>query len=332
MQFRPIGRSGVSLSRVGLGGYELGPEPDEEPDVDRAARVIETAIDSGVNWLDTSENYLETRNETVIGAGLGRMGGEFLVASKVAPGEGVTGGGSGFRRDQILRACQASLKRLRRQHIDVYFLHWPDDTGVPLEETWGAMAELADAGLVRAIGMSNYSVEDVERCHAQRPVDVVQVGLNLIDYLDERAAIARYGELGIPVTIFEPLASGILGGRTLEEVLATWTGPWVEAPFFKRLLSPGRAERSFSVADGLRPIADRLGATVAQVAISWILHQPGVTAAIAGSRNGGHMRENAEAVHVDLTGSLDEIEALIPLGPTFVPKAEEVGPPGHELL
>jgi aryl-alcohol dehydrogenase-like predicted oxidoreductase len=317
MEFRPIGRSGVSLSRVGLGGYELGPEPDEEPDVDRAARVIETAIDSGVNWLDTSENYLETRNETVIGAALGRTGGDFLVASKVAPGAAVTGEGSGFRSQQVIGACRESLQRLGRDHIDVYFLHWPDSTGVPLEETWGAMAELAEAGLVGAIGMSNYSVEDVERCHAERPVDVVQVGLSLIDYLDDRAAIARCGELGIPVTIFEPLASGILGGRTLDEVLATWTGPWVEAPFFKRLLSPGKAECSFAVADGLRPIADRLGATVAQVAISWVLHQPGVTAAIAGSRNGGHMRENAEAVRLDLTGSLDEIEALIPLGPTF---------------
>jgi myo-inositol catabolism protein IolS len=321
MQFRPIGRSGVSLSRVGLGGYELGPEPDEEPGVDRAARVIETAIDSGVNWLDTSENYLETRNETVIGAALGQLGADFLVASKVAPGGGVTGGGSGFRRQQIVHACHESLRRLGREQIDVYFLHWPDNTGVPLEETWGAMAELVEAGLVRAIGISNYSIEDVKRCHSQRPVDVVQVGLNLIDYLDDRASIASCGELGIAVTTFEPLASGILGGKTLDEVLAVWTGPWVEAAFFKRLLSPGQAERSFAVADGLRPIADMLGATVAQVAISWVLHQPGVTAAITGSRNGGHMRENAEAVRLDLTGSLDEIEALIPLGPTFAAKA-----------
>jgi aryl-alcohol dehydrogenase-like predicted oxidoreductase len=316
MQFRPIGRSGVSLSRVGLGGYELGPEPDEEPDVDRAARVIGTAIDSGVNWLDTSENYLQTRNETVIGAALGRVGGGFLIASKVAPGAGVTGGGSGFRSEQVHRACRESLQRLRREHLDVYFLHWPDDTGVPLEETWGAMAELAEAGLVRAIGLSNYDLEDVGRCHSQRPVDVLQVGLNLIDYLDDRPAIARCDELGIPVTIFEPLASGILGGNTLDQVLATWTGAWVEAPFFKRLLSPGKAERSFAVADGLRPIAERLGATVAQVAIAWVLHQPGVTAAIVGSRNGGHMRENAEAARLDLTGSLEEIEELIPLGPT----------------
>jgi aryl-alcohol dehydrogenase-like predicted oxidoreductase len=319
MQSRPVGRSGVSLSRVGLGGYELGPEPDEDPDVDRAARVIEAAIDSGVNWLDTSENYLATRNETVIGAALGRLGGDFLLASKVAPGAVLTGGGSGFRREQVHRACRESLRRLGRQHIDVYFLHLPDDTGVPLEETWGAMAELADAGLVRAIGMSNYDLEDVLRCHAQRPVDVVQVGLNLIDYLDDRSSIARCGELGIPATIYEPLASGILGGTTPEKILATWTGPWVEASFYKRLLSPGKIERSFAVADGLRPIAERLGATVAQVAIAWVLHQPGVTAAIVGSRSGGHVGENAAAAGLDLTGSLREIEALISLGPTLAP-------------
>ncbi len=317
MESRPLGSSGVVLSRVGLGGFELGPEPGDEPDVDRAVHVIETAIEAGVNWLDTSENYLATQNESVIGAALGRVGDDFLVATKVAPGAAITGGGSGFRREEIHTACRSSMRRLGREHIDVYFLHWPDDTGVPLEETWGAMAELADAGLVRAIGMSNYELEDVKRCHAQRPVDVVQVGLSLIDYLDDRASIAACGEIGIPVTIYEPLASGVLTGKTLEQVLAIWTGPWVESSFFKRLLSPGRAERSFAVADGIRPIAERLGASVAQVAIAWVLHQPGVSAAIVGSRNGGHMRDNAAAAALDLTGSLEEVEQLIPLGPGF---------------
>jgi len=315
MEYRSIGHSGLSVSRVGLGGYELGPEPGEEPDVERAARVIEISLAAGVNWLDTSENYLETRNESVIGGALSRIASEFLVAPKVAPGAAVTGGGSGFRPEQVHRACRESLRRLRREHIDIYFLHWPDDTGVSLEETWSAMAELADEGLVRAIGMSNYELEDVERCHAARAVDLVQVGLSLIDYLDDRPYMARCGELGIPVTIYEPLASGILGGKTPEQVLATWTGPWLESSFYKRLLSPGRAERSFAVAEGLRPVADHLGATVAQVAIAWVLHQPGVTAAIAGSRNGGHMRENAEAASLDLTEVLDELEQLIPLGP-----------------
>jgi aryl-alcohol dehydrogenase-like predicted oxidoreductase len=199
----------------------------------------------------------------------------------------------------------------------VYFLHWPDGTGVPLEETWGAMAELVQQGLVRAIGMSNYELDDVERCHAQRPVDAVQVGLSLIDYLDNRAYVARCGELGIGVTIYEPLASGVLSDKTMEQVLAVWTGPWVESAFFKRLLSPGRAERSFAVADGLRPIATRLGVTVAQLAIAWVLHQPGVTAAIAGSRSGAHVRENAEAASVDITYAIEELEQLLQFGPSF---------------
>ena len=150
-----IGRSSVSISRIGLGGYELGPEPGEQPDVVRAARVIQTAIDSGINWLDTSENYLETRNESLIGAALAGIDSEFLIASKVAPGAAITGGGSGFRSEQVHQACRDSLRRLGREQIDVYFLHWPDESGVPLEETWGAMAALVEVGLVRAIGMSN---------------------------------------------------------------------------------------------------------------------------------------------------------------------------------
>jgi aryl-alcohol dehydrogenase-like predicted oxidoreductase len=275
------------------------------------------AIDAGINWIDTSENYNDTRNESLIGAALAQISGEILVSSKAAPTPLLTGAGSGFRRDQIHAACRASLARLGRDVIDLYFLHWPDDTGVPLEETWGAMGELADAGLVRAIGLSNYELADVERCHEQRPVDVVQDGLSLIDYLDARESFARCGELGIGVVAYEPVASGILAGKTQQEMLSFWTGPWVESSFYRRLLGPGRVERSFAVADGMRPIAARLGATVAQVAIAWVLHQRGVTAAIAGSSDGRHVRENAEASHLQLTDVIDELDALIPLGPTF---------------
>ena len=114
-----VGASGVEISRVGLGGYELGPEPSDAPDVERAVRVIESAIANGVNWLDTSENYLATNNESVIGQALDRIGDEFLVASKVAPRAGVTGGASGFRREQVLQACRDSLMRLGREHIDI---------------------------------------------------------------------------------------------------------------------------------------------------------------------------------------------------------------------
>ena len=277
MNVRSLGRSGVSISAVGLGGFELGPEEGAAPDVDGAVHVIESALDAGINWIDTSENYNDTRNESLIGDALGRVSRHVVVATKAAPTPLLTGGGSGFRRDQIHSACRASLSRLRREVIDIYFLHWPDDTGVPLEETWDAMGELVDEGLVRAIGLSNYDLADVELCNQQRSVDVVQDGLSLIDYLDARDRFARCGDLGIGVVAYEPVASGILGGKTQEEVLSFWTGPWVDSAFFKRLLAPGKVERSFAVADGLRPIAASLGATVAQVAIAWVLHQRGVT-------------------------------------------------------
>ncbi len=98
-------------------------------DVEQAVRVIERpAITNGVNWLDTSENYLATNNESVIGQALDRIGDEFLVASKVAPRAGVTGGASGFRRKQVVQACRDSLMRLGREHNDIYFLHWPGRT------------------------------------------------------------------------------------------------------------------------------------------------------------------------------------------------------------
>ncbi|MDQ1616267.1 MAG: hypothetical protein QOJ60_2206 [Actinomycetota bacterium] len=319
MDSKPLGASGVSVSAIGLGGFELGPDEGEEPDVGQAAAVLEAARSSGISWVDTSENYLGTRNESLIGTGLAQLPGDFMVATKAAPSAAITGGGTGFRRDQIHAACRESLRRLGRDHIDVYFLHWPDETGVPLEETWGAMSELVDDGLVRAIGMSNYAPADVRRCHEQRSVDVIQTGLSMVDYLEARPWIASCADLGIATVIYEPLASGVLTGKTREQVLATWTGPWVETPFYQRLLGPDRVGRSFTVADGLAPLAERVGATSAQLALAWVLHQPGVTAAIAGSRNDAHTRTNAKAAGLDITGVLPELEALVQLGPAFLP-------------
>lgn len=318
MDLRRLGGSGVSVSAIGLGGYELGPEPEESADVARAVTAITQSRDAGVNWLDTSENYLQTRNESLIGEAVTSVGRDFLIATKVAPGASATGGGSGFRRDQVHAACRGSLARLQRDVIDIYFLHWPDDSDVPLEETWGAMGELVDQGLVRAIGMSNYALDDIERCHAQRPVDAIQTGLNLLDFLDDRPLIAACAELGIAVTIYEPLASGILTGRALDQIRAQWAGtPWENSGFYRRLLLPGKGEQSAAVAQGLQPIAEGLGATVAQVAISWVLHQRGVSAAITGNRDGRHMRENVGACGLALAPVLDEIEQLIRLGPGF---------------
>jgi aryl-alcohol dehydrogenase-like predicted oxidoreductase len=154
----------------------------------------------------------------------------------------------------VLAACRTSLERLGRDVIDLYDLHYPDETGVPLEETWGVLTELVDEGLVRAIGLSNYRLEDVERCHAQRPVDVVQDGLSLVDHLDNRASLARCGELGIAVVVYEPLGSRTLSGRSIDNVRDAWAD-WSDFGFYKRLLAGTNGEQSAALVDAIRPIA-----------------------------------------------------------------------------
>ena len=318
MEQRPIGAAGFALSVVGLGGAWLGHDVNDEAAVRNAHAALRASEQAGVNWVDTSENYFDTGNEAVIGAALDGSD-SLLICSKLAPGALMSGGGSGFQPEQVRHGCEQSLHRLRRDHLDVYLLHWPDDTGVPLTDTWGAMAALVDDGLVRSIGLSNYDRDDIRTCHDQRAVDVVQTGLSLIDYLDDRDLISWCGEQGIAVTIYEPLASGILTERPLQQVREAWIGtPWEDSAFFRRLLSPEQSDRTERVVDGVREVAIDARATIAQVAIAWVLRQPGVTSAIAGSSNADRARSNAAAGDLVLgDAALEALEELIPLGPAF---------------
>jgi len=314
MELRPVGGTDVRISRMGLGGYELGPEPEESPDIALAVQVIRTGIEHGVNWLDTSENYLATNNESLIGEALESLPAEFLVCSKVAPYAALSGGASGFRPEQVHAACRGSLQRLRRDHLDIYLLHYPDDSGVRLEDTWGAMAELVDEGLVRAIGLSNYELDEIRRCHAQRRVDVIQPGLSLIDHLDGRDTIRQCGEMEIAVITYEPVGGGVLTDVPYDDVRARWSGGvWEESPFFQYVFGPDNADAMRAVSDGLRSIAARLGARASQVAIAWVLAQPGVTAAIAGSGSTTHTAENAGAAEIDVSAVMAELDSLTAL-------------------
>ena len=315
MRVSDLANSGVSISAIGLGGWELrgGDESAGNPSVPQLRAVIDAALEEDIDWLDTAEGYHDGRNETAIGRALDTR--QIQLVSKVAPDL------SGFRPDQVHQACRDSLGRLRRDHLDVYFMHYPDEeNGVPLLETWGAMTELVQQGLVRAIGLSNFSIEQIESANAERPVDVIQQGLSMIDHLDERVTIARCGELAIAAMAYEPLGSGVLTGAVgLDtDFEVEWEEGITDWPFFKRLLSPGNIEKSMGVLDGVRSVAKRLDASPGQVALAWVLAQPGVSGAIAGSSNPVHVRENARAASLDLSEDfLAELDELIPLGPTW---------------
>jgi aryl-alcohol dehydrogenase-like predicted oxidoreductase len=315
-----LGATGLELSAIGLGGAWLGHDVGNESDVTRARAVIDAAVECGIGWVDTSENYFDTGNESVIGAALRSVSASFLVCSKVAPVALKSGGASGFRPEQVRAACEGSLRRLGRDHVDLYLLHWPDRGGVPLADTWGAMAGLVDDGLVRAIGMSNYGHEDIARCHRERPVDVIQDGLSVIDYLDQREKFAWCGQQGIAVTIYEPLANGILTDTPFEQVRERWIGSaWEDLTVYPELLCLENASPARQIVAGLRQIGERMGATVAQVALAWVLRQPGITSAIVGSGSPERTRSNAVAGDLSLpVEALQTIEEdLIPLTARF---------------
>ena len=309
---REIGATGVHISAVGLGGYEL----EDDPGWAGARDIIEAALGAGTNWIDTSEAYFDGMNERTISSALRDVGEKVILSTKVAPAPD----GTGFEPERIRDACAKSLSRLGVDRLDMYLLHFPGDDGVRLEDTWTAMRGLVDDGLVRLAGLSNFDRDQVERCLAVGPVDVIQEGLSPIDHLDHRELFRWCEERGIGVVTYEPLANGMLAGaiRAPEDLARVVGEDYMEWPFWKRLFSPGRFERSQTVVDGMRAVAGSIGCTVAQLALAWNLRQPGVTATLAGSRNPVHVRENAEAASIELTDAqVAELDALIPLGPTF---------------
>ncbi len=310
MRTNRLGSSGPELSVIGFGAWEAGGgrEWGESPPDEQTVQAIRTVFDSGINWIDTAEVYGSGRSEQLVAEAVSGRRDDVLIATKVGPRPE----GTGFRPEEIRRACTASLGRLRTDRLDLYQLHWPDESGVPIEDTWGAMAGLVDEGLVGCIGVSNFDRELIERCEAVRHVDSLQQEFSML-VLEDRDLIRWCGEHGTGVVTYGPLAYGLLTGAiTTKTRFAEGDHRAHRAGLFSR----GSLERSLAVVDAMRPVAERLGATLAQLALAWNVEQPGVTSAIAGSRDAAHVRANAAAGDVELDSrTLAELDAILSLGP-----------------
>lgn len=304
MQTRRLGSAGPKLTVVGFGAWEAGkpeawgtPPPDEQ-----ILGAIRAALDHGIGWIDTAEVYGDGTSERFVASAIGDRRDDVLLATKVAPRPE----GSGFRPEEVARACRGSLARLGTDRIDLYQLHWRDDE-VPVEETWGAMAALVDEGLVRWIGVSNFDRELIERCEAIRHVDSLQQEFSMVS-LEDRELIRWCGAVGTGVVTYGPLGYGLLTGAITMET--TFTPGDFRAD--DETFAPAARRRALDLVDGLGPIAERHGATVAQLVLAWNFHQPGVTSAIAGSRDPGHVAANAAAGDLTLDAdTLGEIDALL---------------------
>ena len=310
-----LGGRGPELSVIGFGAWEAGggSEWGNAPPDDQILSAIRAIFDCGIDWIDTAEVYGRGWSEELVGQAAAVRRDEILIASKVAPSPN----GSGFRAEQVRRACEGSLRRLGTDHLDLYQLHWPDESGVPVEETWGAMAALVDEGLVRFIGVSNFDRNLIQRCELIRHVDSLQQEFSML-WRRDRDLIRWCGEVGTGVLSYAPLAYGLLTGAITSETRfdeGDFRGD--EQEDAASLFAPGAREQHLAVVEALRPIAERLGITLAQLALAWNVHQPGVTSAIAGSRNPDHVRSNAAAGDVELDETtLSELDAIVSGAPS----------------
>jgi aryl-alcohol dehydrogenase-like predicted oxidoreductase len=305
MRTRQLGSNGPSMSVIGFGAWEAGGDMwganESEATVIEAMRA---GLDAGMSWIDTAEVYGKGVSERLVGRAVFDRRDRVLVATKLGPAPD----GSGFLPDRVRAGCDASLARLGLDVIDLYQLHWPDSTGVPIEDTWGAMSELQDAGKVRCIGVSNFDRPLIERCEAIRHVDSLQQEFSMLA-LDDRDLIRWCGDRGTGVVSYGPLGFGLLTGTISREQAVSasdWRRSEADGPFTDEKL-----DRDLAIVDGLRPIADRMGITMAQLALAWNVAQPGVTSAIAGSRDPGHARDNAAAGDFELDDLMAEIEGVL---------------------
>ena len=290
MRTRQLGAGGPDISVIGYGAWQAGgaqwggPAPDGD-----VIAAIRAAIDSGQTWIDTAEVYGQGRSEELVGRAIAGRRDEVLLFTKVAPDDE----GSGIRPDEIRSAIQGSLRRLGTDRVDLYQVHWPDDR-IPVEETWGAMAELVGEGLARRIGVSNFDRALVERCLPIHPVASVQNELSLLCRDDTSELLPWLAGQGIGYLAFSPLASGLLTGRiAADETFAD--GDWRRDEF-----TPDRLAEAVPRVERLAALAARIDLTAADLALAWVLNQPGVTGAICGTLSAANARRNSAAGDIQL--------------------------------
>lgn len=309
MKYRALGDSGPQVSEICLGTWTtFGGSLSEEA----AIALVDSAFESGINFFDTANTYSEGRSEQVLGRALAsRPRDSYVLATKVRAS--APDGGRGVSRAQVLHQIDESLARLGTEFVDLYQCHWWDED-VPLAETLEAMTEIVDAGKVRFVGCSNWSGEQIQQAvdlaRERGYVKIVssQPEYSLLHREPEEDVIPVSAANGISQIVYSPLAQGVLSGKYApgesagEGTRAAARSEWME-DFDDAVL--GRVQN-------LRPIADGLGITTAQLALAWILREPNVASAIVGASRPEQLRDNAAASGVALDDeTVRAVEAVL---------------------
>jgi len=317
---RPLGRTGIDISVVGAGTWAIGgsewkfnwgPQDDAS-----SVRALRRAINLGVNWIDTAPAYGLGHAEEIVGrvlAGLPSADRPYVFTKCGLRWSNADRFGdleNNLRPTSIRMECEASLRRLGVERIDVYQFHWPDQTGALIEDSWGELGNLANEGKVRFPAVSNFGVDLLESCEKIRHVEVLQPPFSLITRRAAADVIPWCAEHGTGVIAYSPMQSGLLTDDfSAERVALMAPGDWRRwHPDLAHEFTPPCLQQNLALRDSLRPVAGRHHTTVAAIANAWVLSWPGVTGAIAGSRTPDQVDGWIGAGAVMLTdGDLDEI-------------------------
>ena len=314
MEYRQLGTSGLKISALTLGTMTFsadgGSSPVGNTDVAGARRQIDMCRDAGINMIDTADAYSNGGSEEIIGEVLDGRRDDFLIASKVRMRMGEGPNMEGLSRHHIIEGCEASLRRLRIDHIDLYQVHeW--DGSTPLEETLGALEHLVDSGKVRYVGVSNYcgwqlmkTLGIAERDRLPRFVSQ-QIYYSLQERSAEYELLPLGVDQGLGTLVWSPLAGGLLSGKYRRNVEAPsgtrQVGDWNEPPVHDQ-------EMLYDTVEVLVEVGEAHGVSAAQVALAWLLTRPTVASLIIGARTDEQLADNLGAA--DLTLTANELSRL----------------------
>ncbi len=292
MQMRPLGRSGITLSAIIMGTWQAGKAMWTGIDDRQTRTAIRAAFDAGVTAFDTAEVYGNGHSERILGEALAGVRDKAVIATKVFSNH--------LKFDQVIAACDRSLKNLGTDYIDLYQIHWPPGAfghaPVPIEEPLRALNQLKEQGKIRAIGVSNFNREQLQEALRFAAVESLQPPYSLFWRWVEKTVAPLCAEHQMTVLAYSPMAQGLLTGKfgpghTFEK------GDHRSA---NRLFQPETFDRVQTALGQLRPIAQKYAVTLGQLALAWVIAQPG-TCAIAGARNTEQALQNAAAGEIRLS-------------------------------
>jgi aryl-alcohol dehydrogenase-like predicted oxidoreductase len=307
MEYRQLGRSGLRISRLTLGTMTFGGSGNfrdvGSTDVEGARRQIDMAIDAGVNLIDTADVYSGGAAEEILGQALDGRRDEVMVATKARFPMGPGPNDAGLSRQHLIEACEASIRRLQVDYIDLYQVHeWDGQT--PLEETLAALDYLLQSGMVRYVGCSNFAGWQVMKALGIADRDRLpsfvsqQVYLSLQERSAEYEIVPSAIDKGLGLLVWSPLAGGLLSGKYRRGQPppegSRHAGEWSEPPVYDE-------GKLYDTVEVLVEIAQNRGVSAAQVALAWVLGRPGVTSVIVGARTDEQLADNLAAASLELS-------------------------------